>query len=761
MAKKKATPKKSTKKAAPKKATPKATAGKPRDVSPGTPQAAKAPRKKKEPAKAKAAVSSAATRRDSQGHSLGDDHRKRMAARSRALSNDVCEIGPPPERNEERYERYRFDLMRYLVECFPETTGLKPFSLHHERIINRVQQTALEGGRELNIVFRGFAKSTILENTCSWASGYGHREFLLSIGADKEMAQETLDSIQFEFETNDHLMEIFPAACHAARALEGIPQRAGKQTINGERTHIVWTGGEIVLPTVEGFEGSGCVIRCRGITANLRGQRYKRPDGKQVRPDWVLIDDPQTDESAASPSQCARRLNTLNKSILRLGGHFKEIAVAVNATVIEPDDMINQLCNPKLYPGWRVNKAPMLKSMPARLDDLWLDKYAEIRTNYDPEDDEAKHRAWSEATAFYEANRAAMDEGAEATWEHCYNEKTELSAIQHAVNIIVDTTLDAFMAECQNTPMRDTGGLEVLPPAEIAQKCWHTARGVVPGGCELITGQIDVHPEVLYWHKWAWNLDTESGFLIDRNTWPEQKRRYFAHSAIKKRLSTAYPGRDTGSAIKAGLRDLIQMLFTTEHTSEAKRPMRLARLGIDANGEFRDEIMDVVRASDFKEFITPTFGAGITASMNRITDVQGGRKKQAGEDWIPVKGRPGDPKAIRYDANSWKTAWHRRMSLPYDAGGSLYLYKDKATNLLMLGDHCNAEQPHHERSETTRRDCYVFKLKPNSDNHEFDCAVGSMVMASYEGVFGFDRRRRRRGGPLVLSEIQARRRSRR
>jgi hypothetical protein len=52
---------------------------------------------------------------------------------------------------------------------------------------------------------------------------------------------------------------------------------------------------------------SGAIIKVAGITGRIRGLKYKRSDGRTVRPSLVVLDDPQTDESARSLRQCATR----------------------------------------------------------------------------------------------------------------------------------------------------------------------------------------------------------------------------------------------------------------------------------------------------------------------------------------------------------------------------------------------------------------------------------------------------------------------
>lgn len=61
--------------------------------------------------------------------------------------------------------------------------------------------------------------------------------------------------------------------------------------------------------------------------------KYKRADGQTARPSLVVIDDPQTDESARSLSQCAARESILAGAVLGLAGPGKKIAGVMPCTV--------------------------------------------------------------------------------------------------------------------------------------------------------------------------------------------------------------------------------------------------------------------------------------------------------------------------------------------------------------------------------------------------------------------------------------------
>lgn len=213
-------------------------------------------------------------------------------------AREAADVGQiPPVENPERRESCRLDLHKFLVTYFPGTTGLRPFSEDHKRMMDRMQRSVLEGGLYCNVFPRGFAKTTIGENAAIWAVIYGHRRFVPIFGANAEAADGNIDSIKIELSENDLLYADFPEICHPIRALEGKPQRCASQTHKGHRTHIEWRADTIVLPTIEGSQASGGVIKSRGLNAAGRGMKFKRPDGTQQRPDFVVIDDPQRNEA--------------------------------------------------------------------------------------------------------------------------------------------------------------------------------------------------------------------------------------------------------------------------------------------------------------------------------------------------------------------------------------------------------------------------------------------------------------------------------
>ncbi|MDD4003860.1 MAG: hypothetical protein PHW69_01485, partial [Elusimicrobiaceae bacterium] len=80
--------------------------------------------------------------------------------------------------------------------------------------------------------------------------------------------------------------------------------------------------------------------------------KYKRPDGRSVRPSLVIIDDPQTNESAGSLEQTRKRVRVLAGDILGLAGPGEKISGIMPCTIIRPGDMADTILNKQTHPDW-------------------------------------------------------------------------------------------------------------------------------------------------------------------------------------------------------------------------------------------------------------------------------------------------------------------------------------------------------------------------------------------------------------------------
>ncbi|MCK6485449.1 MAG: phage terminase large subunit family protein [Phycisphaerae bacterium] len=687
-------------------------------------------------------------------------HKERARQRNIELSLSGRDIGEMPAVvNADRKERANRDFRYFCEQYFPQTFHL-PWSPDHLKVIARIEQAVLEGGLFAMAMPRGSGKTSLCETACLWALVYGHREFVALIGSDEEHAANMLESIKAELENNELLLEDFPEVVFPIRSLEGIHQRASGQLYQGKQTHIGWTAREIVLPTMPDSRASGAIIRVAGITGRIRGMKHKRVDGSSIRPSLVLIDDPQTDESARSPSQCVTRERILAGAILGLAGPGRKIAGLMTLTVVRPDDLADRILDREKHPQWQGERTKMVYSFPAN-EALWA-KYAELWREGMRAD-----RGIADATEFYRANREAMDEGASVAWPQRHH-PDELSAIQHAVNLKLDRGEAAFWAEYQNEPLpEEQVDDDLLTADQIAAKVNGLKRGEVPLGATSLTMFIDVQGKALFWMVVAWE-DDFTGYVIDYGTEPEQKEAYFTLRDIRRTLASASPRAGLEGAIYAGLERLTDATLGREWRRDAegdrggspKAVVRIDRCLIDANwGSSSDVVYQFCRQSKYASIVMPSHGRYVGASSIPFSEYRRKRGDRVGLNWrIPVITGKRATRHVVFDTNYWKSFVHARLAVPMGDPGCLSLYGRKPEAHRLLADHLTSE--YRVKTEGRGRTVDEWKLRVEGlDNHWFDCLVGCAVAASIQGavLFGTDAKPALRPR-MRLSELQKARR---
>jgi hypothetical protein len=358
------------------------------------------------------------------------------------------------------------------------------------------------------------------------------------------------------------------------------------------------------------------------------------PNGENLRPDLVLIDDPQTAESSASPTQNVTREQLIGADILGMAGPGKPLAAVMPCTVINRGDCIDRLLDRSLHPLWRGERTRLLRSMPTDLD-AWQEYFDLYRAcaQREPPD-------YTPAHDYYRANRAELDAGAEASWPE-RRFPGEVSGIQHAMNLYARGRR-AFMAEYQNDPdpidtLADAGALQ---PALVRDRVNRLPRLVVPRECSRLTAMIDVSPVVLWYVVCAWD-ERFGGAVIDYGSWPQQGRDYFAAAEAKRTLSLAYPGRDTPGAVYAGLEALATAILGRTYPRDGGgEPLRVERCCVDAgDGNLSATVHQWARQSAQAAILTPSEGFGIGASGRPPYPRRGDRPGPAFRRFRTTQGR--------------------------------------------------------------------------------------------------------------------------
>ena len=653
-------------------------------------------------------------------------HAAKMAARMRAAVAAASEIGPLPEVfDQERRDSCKGDLRAFCEVYRPEAFNMG-WSSDHLKALNRLELTAMEGGLFGLAMPRGSGKTTLSVTAALWALLYGHRSWACVIGATAPKAQGLLRAIKSQLRFNQLLLADFPESCWPIACLEGQAKRALGQKLGGEPTNIEWLSDRVVFPTVKGSPASGATLTVCGITGDIRGQQATLPDGSVIRPDYVLLDDPQTRESARSTTQNDARIETLYGDVLGLAGPGVKISGVMTCTVVQRNDMADVILDREQSPEWHGERSQLLEGWPQRMD-LWQ-KYQDIREAELRNDGDG-----SEATEFYREHQADMDLGCEATWPERFNED-EASAIQHALNLWLRDE-GAFWAEYQNQPL-DKVDDELISDTAIMQRVHTETRGNIPVEADRLTAFIDIQKECLFYTVAAWRADHFTGWVVDYGAYPDQGTNNFRYSQAKKTFGKLWPNESLEVHLMRALNDLARELCSKDWRRADGASLSITRVMVDANwGISRDTVYAFAKQSPYRSVIYPSHGKFVGASSEPL-NAKWKRKPgtKIGQHWrvVPEANTKRPTMYCLYDTNWWKSFMFQRLGTEPGTQGSLTLFKASPATHKTFARHCKAEYP--TKVESKNRTVDEWKLKPDRpDNHWFDCLVGCCVAASIEG----------------------------
>lgn len=672
--------------------------------------------------------------------------RNRVARqRQSRTGQDIGEI--PPVKDWNRRLACRNDLAAFCKTYLGRQFYL-PYSSDHLKHLRKAQQAVLHGGLFAQAAPRGDGKSERTKATSLWAILYGHRRFILMVGASAGHASELLDGVRFYMESFDNfpfLLEDFPEALFPIRALDGEARRQGGQRCGDVKTDIHWGGDYITMPTVpEGnwIDGktigpspsAGATIRITGITGRLRGFNVNG-----TRPDLVLPDDPQTDESALSPTGNEKIERILSRAVIGLAGPDKKIAGIMPCTVIQPGDAMDKILNHELHPEWDSERTKMLYAFPSKIveengrridvaKEMW-EKYKEIRYNYNPNLGEGEKKAAEEkATEFYYDNHETMSHGAIVAWPERYN-PDELDGLQRAMNMFLQDKR-AFFAEGQNDPMPiELGDMVELTPLQIAAKVNSKPRLQVPLGASKLTAFIDVQQQILFYVVCAW-ADDFTGWIIDYGTYPDQRRQYFSKADITHTFDRLDGLQNAGieAQVFGGLERLTSVILGMTWVGETNAAFKIDQCFIDS-GFQTQTIYSFCRSSPFAAIITPSKGSGIGPANRSITDHTQAPGEKIGLEWYALRSK--DSRGLRlvhYDTNFWKTFVKARLAVPTAGHGALSLFGDDPHYHRMFSEHLCSEFRVRTTSIDKKRSGRIVDVwdgKPGRPDNDFwDALVG-------------------------------------
>lgn len=251
---------------------------------------------------------------------------------------------------------------------------------------------------------RGAAKSTWLSKGYPlYCACEGIEPYTLMLSDTGDQAKEFLDDVKREIETNRTLAQDYPDAC-------------GKPNI--------WRADRIRL-------ANGSMIVAKGAS----GGRVRGRGNKSSRPSLVVVDDANERKDAFSPTLRKRKWDWFTRDVMSVGTARTNFLVA--GTPIHREAISHRL---RMTAGWQGRGYKAIVAWPTRMD-LW-GEWERIACNL------GDANAKVSARAFYEANRAAMDAGAEVLWPE-WESLYELMMLYAAIGS------SAFASEKQDQPGSD------------------------------------------------------------------------------------------------------------------------------------------------------------------------------------------------------------------------------------------------------------------------------------------------------------------
>jgi hypothetical protein len=603
------------------------------------------------------------------------------------------------------------------------------FSDDHHKAISILEAVCDDGGLYALGMPRGFGKTTICTRAALWALLTGRRKYVAIIGATESKARGIVKAMKQWVCFNRELYADFPAEIHGLPQLKGQNKKAAGQLCNGEHTLPALLAGQIIFPTAEHNPISGVMVSTCGLTGDIRGLNHNRLDGSVIRPDLIILDDPQTKESANSALQTNNREEIIYGDVLGLAGPGEQISAVMPCTVIQRNDLADRMLN---NPQWQSTRGKMLYQMPANMP-LW-DENVQLRN----EGLRVDHSRAAGDT-HYREHRPAMDEGAVVGWPGRKSEKkgerADVSALQHAMYLYYRNP-KAFAAEYQNEPLDESASGDAPRFDHLAQKLTTLDRGLVPGWAHWLTVGIDTQLRYLVYVV----LASAPGFtscVVDYGAWPGQARSYFSRNDAHPTLQSGSGSSQYAGALHWGLKGLTEYLLNKKWTQDGRGDISISRALIDSGGieNAGEVVFNFCRQSQFSAILMPSRGEGIGAKkkpMSQWPKPKDGRE-QMGEDWlIKLPENHRSVKHVRFDTNSWKTFMAGRAMALAGETGALSIFGQREEQHQMFFDQLKGERP--TRTFGQGRELWEWTAVPNQENDYLDALILAGVGASITGV---------------------------
>ena len=375
--------------------------------------------------------------------------------------NTVARREPEDAKRRKRLER---DPAAWLRWYFPNVFFL-PFSEGHMEIIRAIVTTDAHGKDTVVAAPRGEGKTNIMRYLMIYLVFTGRARFPVVGGWQIRAARIAFSTWKIAI-TSERLVADYPEFCapfaestHASR----LPRLHWQDETKPTGAAIVSDLMLIVFPDGLGALAAG------SLQGDIKGLNVTTTGGESLRPDKLLLDDPQDVDRAADPVFVSDTLHKIDTQWLCLAGPNTRISMMVACTIYAPNDVGESLGKRRSSVFIRISRVVSWPEgfdkaeSPARaLWDKWFDLYCDEKTR-------------AEAFKFYrnKKNRAIMCRGFKVSWKYRFDaSKGDPDALFSAMVDYYTKGRDAFYSEYQNQPVgRKTKIYELTPQCVLSHRC--------------------------------------------------------------------------------------------------------------------------------------------------------------------------------------------------------------------------------------------------------------------------------------------------
>ncbi|GHT42592.1 hypothetical protein FACS189443_5780 [Planctomycetales bacterium] len=639
---------------------------------------------------------------------------------------DKQEIGlPPPRANPENWELACFDF-QYLCETYKADAFDLKWSPDHLKVFELCGDAIDNALMYALAMPRGSGKTAIFESLVEWVILTGRKKFALLVAATGTKADELMVEIKTSFNTNEKLQADFSPELHGIVALEDEARRCGGQRCGGKKTGVKWFSDKIVMPAIDGSKCSGSVIVTSGILGAINGLKHTTIDGRVIRPDIALVDDPQTLDSALSLVKSKKRIDVLHQSIRGLAGPKRGITMVMACTKMYENDLACQIMDAKKYPQWTTHTFKMMLSFPSNMQ-RW-DEYWNIRSGIGKSNKD-------KALDFYRKHRAEMDTGAKMYWNDRFREdEKEISGIQHMMNLYYENS-HVFWSEYQNEPQSEgTNIFRLAQRPHVESLCVDELAGTIPNNAMLVVAHIDIHKNI---HYGTASALTQDGTMRKcwHGTFPNQGRLHFEQRIPPNPI----PDNENDAPIINELVTAIQFFANARWTKP--NGVRLPTTVITIDFRWKPEYtLSAMANSGFGAICIPYMGMPVNPDQCPIKEYTVKPGDSKGDYWYLTTNNEYLVPIIKVDVNAMKEQFHSKLLLESGKVGSVSFNgglpqgaDSRAWNAMLI-EHLFSKDPVFKEGKRTLRTklMWVDKLgKP--DDHYFDCLVANLTMGDVYG----------------------------